>query len=131
MTKTVKFQFEDLDYQQDAVSSIVKLFSNVQKSMDNSVYAGTINAIRKTMQGNDIKRRNVEISKGKTLRDNLRKIQSDNGLILNDELETDSDTLNFTVEMETGERVIIVMGAVFMIKSRVSGTLTKYISCIA
>ncbi|WP_236915932.1 hypothetical protein [Clostridium sp. Cult2] len=35
------------------------------------------------------------------------------------------------ITMPTGERVIIVMGAVFMIKSRVSGTLTKYISCIA
>ena len=31
----------------------------------------------------------------------------------------------------TGERVIIVMGAVCAIKSRVSGTLNKYISCIA
>ncbi len=30
-----------------------------------------------------------------------------------------------------GERVIIVMGAVCVIKSRVSGTLNKYISCIA
>jgi len=31
----------------------------------------------------------------------------------------------------TGERVIIVMGAVCVIKSRVSGTSDKYISCIA
>ncbi len=31
----------------------------------------------------------------------------------------------------TGKRVIIVMGAVCVIKSRVSGTLDKYISCIA
>jgi len=31
----------------------------------------------------------------------------------------------------TGERVIIVMGAVCVIKSRVSGALNKYISCIA
>ena len=30
-----------------------------------------------------------------------------------------------------GERVIIVMGAIYVIKSRVSGTLNKYISCIA
>ncbi|MDD4358829.1 MAG: hypothetical protein PHY30_03375, partial [Candidatus Pacebacteria bacterium] len=37
----------------------------------------------------------------------------------------------FLLEMATGERVIIVMGAVFIMKSRVSGTLTKYISCIA
>ncbi|NLB19357.1 MAG: hypothetical protein GX829_00620 [Clostridium sp.] len=33
--------------------------------------------------------------------------------------------------MATGERVIIVMGAVCVIKSRVSGTLNKYILCIA
>ena len=33
--------------------------------------------------------------------------------------------------MATGERVIIVMGAIYVIKSRVSETLTKYNSCIA
>ena len=31
----------------------------------------------------------------------------------------------------TGERVIIVMGAICVIKSRVSGILNKYNSCIA
>lgn len=31
----------------------------------------------------------------------------------------------------TGERVIIVIGSVCVIKSRVLGTLNKYISCIA
>jgi len=35
------------------------------------------------------------------------------------------------ITMPTGERVIIVMGAVCVMKSRVSGTLDKYISCIA
>ena len=33
--------------------------------------------------------------------------------------------------MPAGERIIIVMGAVCVIKSRVSGTLKKYILCIA
>ena len=42
-------------------------------------------------------------------------------------LNADAEVL----ELATGERVIIVMGAVCVIKSRVSGTLTKYISCIA
>ena len=42
-----------------------------------------------------------------------------------------SDVLNLDIKMETGERVIIVMGAVCVIKSRVSGTLDEYISCIA
>ena len=31
----------------------------------------------------------------------------------------------------TGDRVIIVMGASSVVKQRVSGTLNKYISCIA
>lgn len=35
------------------------------------------------------------------------------------------------VRMATGERVIIVMGAVNVMKPRVSGTLNKYILCIA
>lgn len=34
-------------------------------------------------------------------------------------------------KMATGERVIIVMGAVNVMKPRVSGTLNKYILCIA
>ena len=33
--------------------------------------------------------------------------------------------------LPTGERVIIVMGAVNVMKPRVSGTLNKYILCIA
>lgn len=35
------------------------------------------------------------------------------------------------VEAPPGERVIIVMGAVNVMKPRVSGTLNKYILCIA
>lgn len=35
------------------------------------------------------------------------------------------------LDMATGERVIIVMGAVNVMKPRVSGTLNKYILCIA
>ncbi len=35
------------------------------------------------------------------------------------------------IDLGTGERVIIVMGAINALVSRVSGTLNKYISCIA
>ncbi|HFI0683390.1 TPA: hypothetical protein ACGO1T_001854 [Streptococcus suis] len=46
----------------------------------------------------------------------------------NDTLEENGNSM---IVMTTGERVIIVMGAVCVIKSRGSGTLDKYISCIA
>lgn len=36
-----------------------------------------------------------------------------------------------TIVLPTGERVIIVMGTICVIKSRVSGTLNRYISCTA
>lgn len=35
------------------------------------------------------------------------------------------------IDMPTGERVIIVIGAINALISRISGTLNKYISCIA
>ena len=41
------------------------------------------------------------------------------------------DKGTYKLDMPVGERVIIVMGAVCVIKSRVSGTLNKYNSCIA
>ena len=46
-------------------------------------------------------------------------------------IDNDLNFPSFCFEMATGERVIIVMGAVCVIKSRVPGTLDKYISCIA
>ena len=46
----------------------------------------------------------------------------------NDTLEENGNSM---IVMPTGERVIIVMGAVFIIKSRVSGTFIKNKSCIA
>ena len=64
---------------------------------------------------------------GVSLSQNNKKNYYANDLI-NDAYEEKS---NIDIKMETGERVIIVMGAVCVIKSRVSGTLTKYISCIA
>ena len=41
------------------------------------------------------------------------------------------DKLFANIDLATGERVIIVMGAVNVMKPRVSGTLNKYILCIA
>lgn len=44
------------------------------------------------------------------------------------ELRNNQDNI---VKMNTGERVIIVIGAINALISRISGTLNKYISCIA
>lgn len=128
MSKSVKFKFENLNYQDEAVDSIVSLFSDVDKSIDNSVYTGTINAIREKLQGEIVDRRNIQISNGKKLRDNLRKIQSKNGLILNDEVETDNNTLTFTIEMETGTgKTYVYLKTILELYKKYDGKFKKFI----
>jgi type III restriction enzyme len=60
--------------------------------------------------------------------EHIQKIQRTNQIAPSPKLD---GRFNLTIEMETGERVIIVMGALNVILSRVSGTLTKYYSYIA
>ena len=128
MSKSVKFKFENLNYQDEAVDSIVSLFSDVDKTIDNSVYYGTINAIREKLQGEIVDRRNIQISNGKKLRDNLRKIQSKNGLILNDEVETDNNTLTFTIEMETGTgKTYVYLKTILELYKKYDGKFKKFI----
>lgn len=65
------------------------------------------------------------------LLENIRKIQLQGNIKQSPALVKDLGRLCLDIEMETGERVIIVMGAVNVMKPRVSGTLNKYILCIA
>ncbi|WP_461207597.1 restriction endonuclease [Clostridium sp. DL1XJH146] len=102
MGKIVKFQFEKLDYQKKAVSSIIKLFGDVQKSINNPIYSNSVRDLTRHDRGLQSNRRNAQVTRGNKLKENLRKIQSENGLILNDEVQIDNNTLNFTIEMETG-----------------------------
>lgn len=62
---------------------------------------------------------------------NLRDPQVRGYYMVYDHFAVKNKKTHAIVILPTGERVIIVMGAVCVIKSRVSGTLDKYISCIA
>lgn len=127
MSKNIKIQFEDLDFQREAIDSIVDIFKGQPISKSNFTIE---NLARQThMQAIETGVSNrLEIDIDDILK-NVQEIQLKNGLEQTKKLS--KENLNFTIEMETGERVIIVMGAIYVIKSRVSGTLNKYISCIA
>ncbi len=128
MASQIKFNFESLEYQEKAVDSVVNLFGDVTKSIDNSVYASTINAIRKSMQGDLSKRRNVEILSGNKLKENLRKVQLENSLILNDEVEKEEDVINFTVEMETGTgKTYVYLKTILDLYKKYDGNFKKFI----
>lgn len=96
MSNKITFQFDDkLQYQLDAVSSVVRLFEGLPQKVGGIYERAT--RVKKLMEGDPV--RNVEITAGERLRDNMRAVQFDNGLY------ADNDVLpgnNFTVEMETG-----------------------------
>ena len=124
----MKLQFDkNLEYQQQAIASVVDLFRGqtpMQTNFTVSAYNGQIGLFdTENGIGNRLELDEEEILK------NLQEVQLRNGLPQTKTLK--AGKYDFDIEMETGERVIIVMGAVCVIKSRVLGTLTKYISCIA
>lgn len=95
MAQKIQFQFDDkLQYQLDAVSSVVRLFDGLPQKVS-GIYE-PITRIKRLAEGDPV--RNVEISTGSRLLENLRMVQLDNGLYADNELYGN----NFTVEMETG-----------------------------
>ena len=123
MAKRIAFQFDDeLDYQLKAIHSTVDLFKGLPRQTD-GIYRP--NRSKKVGEGDPV--RNQSIVAGSRLLQNLRQVQLENKLFADNVLENN----NFTIEMETGERVIIVMGAINVLVSRFSGTFIKYNSCIA
>ncbi|MDU1687165.1 MAG: DEAD/DEAH box helicase family protein, partial [Clostridium perfringens] len=129
MSKSVKFKFEkNLPHQDKAIDSVVSLFSDVDKSIDNIIYSECVDYFRRKNQPDIKERRNIKIINGKKLRENLREIQSKNGLILNDEVETDNNTLTFTIEMETGTgKTYVYLKTILELYEKYSGRFKKFI----
>ena len=124
----MKLQFDkNLEYQHQSIASIVDLFRGqtpMQTNFTVSAYKGQIGIYdSENGIGNRLELDNEDIL------ENLQEIQLRNGLAQTKILK--AGQYDFDIDMETGERVIIVMGAIYVIKSRVSETLTKYNSCIA
>lgn len=97
MSNKIIFQFDDnLEYQKNAVDSVVELFRGLPKSLD-SIYA---ERIRRSFTEKDPVR-NIDIVRGNKLFQNLKKVQLKNGLFT-DEKAYSKHERDFTVEMETG-----------------------------
>lgn len=95
VTNRVSFQFDaNLDYQSDAVRSVVDLFKGLPKR-PSGLYQNT-KKIKKFAEGDPIC--NPDISERKRLLDNLRRVQLNNHIFADDEIQGN----NFTIEMETG-----------------------------
>ncbi|HCY37611.1 MAG: restriction endonuclease subunit R [Candidatus Margulisiibacteriota bacterium] len=96
MTNRILFQFDDkLDYQLKAVNSIVELFRGLPKIPTTSIYKN-IRKKYKWTAGDPV--RNLDITEGSKLLENLRSVQLTNNLFADSEIQNN----NFTIEMETG-----------------------------
>lgn len=129
----MKLKFNsDLDYQKESISSIVNIFKGQTPAQSNFTVSPLTDSVGTEGKfitdlgiGNKLELDEEDILK------NVKEIQLKNGLKPSTVSNLGKNEYKFTVEMETGERVIIVMGALNVILSRVSGTLTKYYSYIA
>lgn len=129
----MKIKFKEQQFQKDAVRSVIDCFKGQPREISNytldkgKIRKGDLDQTSFLDTDKGFKNKKIILSNVDVL-DNIKKVQKYNGLIQSKKLEGE---YNLTIEMETGERVIIVMGAVNVMKPRVSGTLNKYILCIA
>ena len=95
MADKIAFQFDDnLDFQKDAVSSVVELFKGLPKETQ-GIYEN-IRQLKKIGEGNPV--RNPDIIEGSRLIYNIQNVQKKNNLFVDSEVKGN----NFTIEMETG-----------------------------
>ena len=123
----MKLQFDkNLEYQHQAIASIVDLFRGqtpMQTNFTVAPYNGQIGLYDST---NGIGNR-LELDEDEIL-ENLQAIQLRNGLPQTKSLK--AGIYDFDVDMETGERVIIVIGCINALVSRVSETFIKNLHLI-
>lgn len=95
MVNKITFQFNDkLEYQLQAVSSIVELFRGLPQKVG-GIYEN-VTRIKKLAESDPV--RNIPITTGARLLNNLNEVQLRNNLFTDNELYDN----NFTIEMETG-----------------------------
>ena len=121
----MRIQFDHtLDFQLEAINSIVDIFEG--QTIQNGVFTVENYEAQQEMDIYEGVSNKLSIGKEDIL-ENVRNIQLRNSLEQSEKL----DNLDFSIEMETGERVIIVTGCINALVSRVSGTFMKNNSCIA
>ena len=138
----MKFKFKVQDYQTEAVESTIRIFEG-QPKVEPLSYIRDLGMFKKenvqmkfSEKGNiesinniGFKNQELMIDDGVIL-NNVRKIQKENNIKQSSTLVRSQGRPAFDIEMETGERVIIVTGCINVLISRVSETFIKNKSCI-
>ncbi|NLP48828.1 MAG: hypothetical protein GX345_07815 [Clostridiales bacterium] len=144
----MKFNFKVLDFQTDAVDAVVGSFLG-QGFHEGLSYVRDLGLVEPKEEDqfklklsddelqdfdpeNDTGFKNEEIKlSDEALLKNIQTIQAENNIKQSTSLVKKLGSCNLDIDMETGERVIIVTGCINALLSRVSKTFIKNNSCIA
>lgn len=123
MNNKIKFQIEELDYQEDAVNSVIDLLKGIDRHSVSSIYSTA------RVQGSMLNGRpeaNVRFSSTSRLLQNLQKIQYRNELFKDDHIV--GAIPQFSIEMETGTgKTFVYLETILRLWSEFGGQFKKFI----
>lgn len=123
MNDKIKFQIEELDYQEDAVSAVIDLLSGVDRQAVSSIYS---TARPGTLLSSNRPEANVRFGANARLVQNLQKVQYRNGLFKDDKIK--GVIPQFTIEMETGTgKTFVYLETILRLWSEFGGQFKKFI----
>ncbi len=123
MSDKIKFQIEELSYQEDAVNSVIDLLKGIERHSVSSIYS----VARQELPGmNSRPEANVRFNAGARLVQNLQSVQYRNGLFKDDQIV--GSIPQFTVEMETGTgKTFVYLKTILRLWSEFGGQFKKFI----
>jgi type III restriction enzyme len=123
LNNKIKFQIEELDYQEDAVNSVIDLLKGIDRHSVSSIYSTA------RVQGSMLNGRpeaNVRFSSTSRLLQNLQKIQYRNELFKDDHIV--GAIPQFSIEMETGTgKTFVYLETILRLWSEFGGQFKKFI----
>lgn len=123
MSEKIKFQIEELDYQEDAVNAVIDLLQGIDRYSVSGIYS---QQRKQLTMGNNHPEANVRFNAGTRLIQNLQQVQYRNGLF------KDSDIVGripqFTIEMETGTgKTFVYLETILRLWAEFGGQFKKFI----
>lgn len=123
MSEKIRFQIEELDYQEDAVNAVIDLLKGIDRQAVSSIYSNK-SAIRGFTSSHP--EANVRFNAGTRLIQNLNTVQYRNGLFKDSGIV--GSIPQFTIEMETGTgKTFVYLETILRLWSEFGGQFKKFI----
>ena len=123
MSEKIRFQIEELDYQEDAVNSVIDLLKGIDRQAVSSIYS---TSRKQQSVFTSHPEANVRFNAGTRLLQNLNEVQYRNGLFKDDGIE--GNIPQFTIEMETGTgKTFVYLETILRLWSEFGGQFKKFI----